>query len=92
MDRIDRNFLRLSGRQRAMEQLLTVLLIDWAERSGPDPICRIDGARRNSMFTLQVQARPIDEATDLEAAAMVETLDEIFAEARANLLKARPGA
>ena len=82
MDAVDRNFLRMSGRIRALEQLATVLLIDWAARDEGDPLVRIEAARKFSMLTLQMQERPIDEASGLEAGALIDGLDEIFAQVR----------
>jgi hypothetical protein len=84
MDAVDRNFLRMSGRIRALEQLMIVMLIDWAER-GDDPAKRLEAARRGTMMTLQLQERPIDEVTDFEVGAMFDSLDEIFANAKAHL-------
>lgn len=81
----------MSGRIRGLEQLMTVLLIDWADRGNGDPMVRLAAARRNSMLTVQTQDRPVDEAADLEAGAMGEALDELFAAARAELESVRSG-
>jgi len=87
MDRTDRNVLRLSGRLRALERVMTVMLIDWAKRGDGDSIQRIDAARRNTIIGLQLIDRPIDEATEFEWREMVDVLEELFAGARAELEK-----
>jgi hypothetical protein len=89
MDANDRNVLRLSGRLRALEQLMTTLLIDWADRTGPDPLEQIDAARKYAALTVQTQERPVNEAADIEAGALSDTLNEIFADARAEIEAAR---
>lgn len=85
MDAVDRNFLRMSGRIRALEQLMTVLLIDFAERTEGDTLQNLETARKYTMLTVQLRDRPIDEAGDLEAEAMIETLNELFDDAKANV-------
>lgn len=83
MNAADLNFLKISGRVRALEQMMTVMLIDWADRDSGDPLIRLEAARKNSMLTIQMQDRQVDEANDLEADSMAESLSEIFADASA---------
>lgn len=86
MNVTEQNLRMLSGRLRALEQLMKVVLIDWAERY-ENPVATLDSARKYTMLTVQTQERPIDPATDLEADSMIDTLSEIFGGARAELVR-----
>ncbi|MDF0487166.1 hypothetical protein PX554_03405 [Sphingomonas sp. H39-1-10] len=87
MDNREIRLLRLSGRLRAVEQLMTVMLTEWAGRSGPDnPADQIDQARKFSLLTVQTEDRPINSATDLEAEAMIDALNRIFDDARSQFV------
>ncbi len=91
MNVTEQNILILSGRLRALEHLVAVLLIDHALKSA-DPVAVIDAARRDSSLTYQMQRRPVDEVTDLEAGSMGDALSEIFDLVRAELIQLKGGA
>lgn len=91
MNDIDRNLLMLSGRLRALEHLVAVFLIDNSLKSA-NPLATIDAARRDTLLTYQMQRRPVDQETDLEAGAMGDALNEIFDLARAELIELGGGA
>ena len=84
MDVGEKYLLGLSGRIRALEQLMTVSLIDFANRKA-DPSKAIEEMEKFSMLTVQFQERPAGEAVDFEAGVMADTLRELFRHARAEI-------
>lgn len=80
---MDDNMRRLSGRIRALENLMSNLLVNDARTMGG--VDYIKAAQKGMKAAIQQQKRPVDEASDVEAAAMIETYERVFAGALSRL-------